>query len=244
MKSIFTALAPNVESDDAVLALKLLFAPWKWKRGSATAELADTLKKRLDVPFVELFETGRTGLEATIRCLGLGRDDEVLLQAFTCVAVPNAVIWGGAKPVYVDCTSEDYTMSVDDLVSKITPRSKAIIVQHTFGTIANIDGILKIAREHHLIVIEDCAHGLQSLQGDVSFFSFGRDKSLSSVFGGAVATRDQVLAQKLTTLRGALPQANYFWIKRQLFYPVFMHAVRQTFDIGIGRVLLLSLIHI
>src|SRR3989338_8909480 len=125
MNTIFTALAPNFQKDDAWLAFKLLFQPWRWKKGADLNKFGDWI----------LFDSGRTGLEAILKCAGIGAGDEVLLQAFTCVAVPNSVLWAGAKPVYVDC-NENFTMSVEDLKKKINPRCKAIIVQHTFGNIA------------------------------------------------------------------------------------------------------------
>ena len=236
MKSIFTALVPNVENDDAWLAFKLQFLPWRWKRGLAVGRLSDALKQRLDKKHLFLFETGRTGLEIILKSAGISVGDEVLLQAFTCVAVPNAVLWTGAKAVYVDC-NEEYTMSVEDFKKKITARSKAVIIQHTFGNMADFDAISVIAREHGLLVIEDCAHSF-AMHGDLGFFSFGRDMAFSSVFGGAVVTDDDALAEKLRVAHARLPQAGWWWIGRQLKYVVNIWLVRATFDWGIGRVLL------
>lgn len=241
MKSIFTALAPNIEPDDAWLALKLLFSSWRWKRGPELGQLADAMSNRLDIRDVMLFETGRTGLEAILTCSGIGSDDEVALQAFTCVAVPNAVLWAGATPVYVDC-NDQYTMDVEDLKKKISPQCKAIIVQHTFGTMADFDAINAIARERNLLVIEDCAHSF-AMRGDLGFFSFGGDKVISSVFGGAVAVGDRQLAEKIRTYHASLPQAGWWWILCQLKYTVDIWLARVTFDIGIGK-LLLALTHV
>src|SRR3989344_575072 len=109
MKTIFTALAPNVEKDDAILALKMLFRPWRWKRGAHVKRFYEELKKLLGVEYAFVFESGRTALYALLKCLDIKSGEEVLLQAFTCVAVPNAVLWAGAKPVYIDC-NEHFTM--------------------------------------------------------------------------------------------------------------------------------------
>ena len=236
MNTIFTALAPNFQADDAWLSIKLQFLPWRWKRGPALRQLTDSLKQRLRKKHVFLYETGRTGLEMILLAAGIGPEDEVLLQAFTCVAVPNAVLWTGARPVYVDCTKE-YTMSVDDLKNKITPRCKAIIVQHTFGNFADMSAISEIARNHHLLVIEDCAHSFE-MHGDLGFLSFGRDKAISSMFGGAVVTDNDALAEKLRNAHARLPMPGWWWILRQLKYVPGITLARATFDWGVGWLLL------
>ena len=206
MNTIFTALAPNFQKDDAWLAFKLLFQPWRWKKGADLNKFGDWI----------LFDSGRTGLEAILKCLQIGAGDEVLLQAFTCVVVPNAVRWVGARPVYVDC-NEEYTMSLEDLKRKlearpqnpnpeVSPRGKpkAIIVQHTFGNMADMEAIKNLASQNNLIIIEDCAHTM-NFQSDISFFSFGRDKVISAVFGGGVAVKDTQLRQKLINYQKVLP---------------------------------------
>ena len=120
----------------------------------------------------------------------IGEGDEVLVQAFTCVAVPNSVLWAQATPVYADI---DATLNIDpiDVEKKITNRTKAIIVQHTFGIPADMDALVALAKKHNILLIEDCAHSLGATYkgkkvgtfGDAAFFSFGRDKVVSSVFG-------------------------------------------------------------
>ena len=239
MKSIFTALAPNTQIDDAKLALKQLFLPWRWKRGQSKKELYMKLRDYLNVGHVYLFESGRSALYAILKCLDLEPGDEVLLQAFTCVAVPNSIIWAKARPVYVDC-DERFTMSVDDLKKKITPKCKAVIVQHTFGIEADINAILEIARKNSLYVIEDCAHslGLIKPKGDVSFYSFGRDKIISSTFGGATATDNELIGKRLEAFQAGMMFPIRPWIFKQLWYPAVMYFVKKTYDIFCGKLLL------
>ena len=238
MNTIFTALAPNFQKDDAWLAFKLLFQPWRWKKGADLNKFGDWI----------LFDSGRTGLEAILKCLQIGAGDEVLLQAFTCVVVPNAVRWVGARPVYVDC-NEEYTMSLEDLKRKlearpqnpnpeVSPRGKpkAIIVQHTFGNMADMEAIKNLASQNNLIIIEDCAHTM-NFQSDISFFSFGRDKVISAVFGGGVAVKHTQVRQKLIKYQKVLPMPSMFWIKRQLLYVPYMVFVRATYDLVIGKML-------
>src|SRR3989344_2250327 len=163
-KPISISLSPNVQKDDLSLALRLLFQPWKWKRGSAIKQLENEFKKYLGVKYALSFNSGRSSLFAILKSLSLPEGSEVLLQAFTCNAVPNPVLWAKLNPVYVDC-GDDFNIDVNDLTVKLASfaqgkKPKVLIVQHTFGLPANMDEIMKIAREYNMIVIEDCAHAL------------------------------------------------------------------------------------
>ncbi len=248
---IFTNLAPNTQGDDAWLALRLLFVPWKHKRGPAAEELEKAIARRTSATYAISFESGRTSLLAILAAAGIKAGDEVLLQAYTCVAVPDPVLWAGATPIYVDC-DDSLTMSPADLEKKITPRAKALIIQHTFGMPANIDVLLEIARKHNLFVIEDCAHALGALYGsagspqankpvgsfgDAAFFSFGRDKTISSVFGGMATTNDTELAQKIRTIQESYPLPAFWWVKQQLQHPVLMWLGKKTYTFG-GKIII------
>lgn len=225
---IAISLSPNTEKDDTLLALKLLFSPWRWRKGSSIEELEKEFARYLGVKFAVSFNSGRTAELAILKCLGIREDEEVLLQAFTCVVVPNSILWLKAKPVYVDIEGETFNLDPEDLEKKITPEAKAIIVQHTFGQPANLDKIQAIAKKHDLFVIEDCAHSLgakfqgkfSGTFGGAAFFSFGRDKVISSVFGGMAVTNDEKLAQKLKEYQKKLPFPSAFWIFQQLLHPL------------------------
>lgn len=178
---------------------------------------------------------------AILNSLDLEKDSEVLLQAFTCNAVPNPIIWAGLKPVFVDCDERTFNIDTEDLKRKITPRSRAVIVQHTFGLAAEMDEIVKICEEGdetnvsssrfaNACVIEDCAHDLGARYngrlvgtfGRAAFFSFSRDKVISSIYGGAVATNDDELAQKIKAYLMGVRLPSNFWIFQQLLHPVLM----------------------
>lgn len=243
--AIFTSLSPNTEKDDLWLAWQTLFKPWQWQKGQAVLELENYFKNWLPASYAFTFSSGRAGLYAILQAIGITDGDEVLLQAYTCVVVPNPIIWLGARPIYVDC-QDDFTMSVEDLEKKITAKSKAIIMQHTFGCPSQVEAIMALAKRHNLLVIEDCAHCLgghyqgQALGtfGDVSFFSFGRDKIISSVFGGMVATNNLALAEKIAKLQNNLSYPSYGWIYRQLAHPLVLFFVKKTYNIlSFGKIL-------
>ncbi len=244
-KPIFVSLSPNAQADDVFLALKLMVTPWRWRVGRAPEELADKLKEYLGVKSIFLFESGRTSLYAVLMGMKLAEDDEVLVQAFTCTAAVNPILWLGAKPVYVDI-EDDFNMSPGDLEQKITSRSRIVIIQHTFGYPAKVDEILQIARKHNLLVIEDAAHALGAEYknkkvgtfGDAAIFSFGRYKIMSSVFGGAAVTNSPEIAENIKRTLHTWDFPSLFWIFEQLFHPLLLFVAKPFYNFfSVGKVL-------
>jgi len=246
MIMIQTSLSPNAQKDDILLALSLLIRPFVWRRKSAVDALEKKLGGIVRQEHVVAVDSGRTALFTLLKALNIGKGDEVLLQAYTCVAVPAPVLWCDATPVYVDCT-DNFTLDIADLERKITREAKAIIVQHTFGAAADMSAIRDIAKKHNLFVIEDCAHAfggslddapLGSLS-DAAFFSFGRDKCVSSVFGGAITTNSGELNGKVRALVASYPQPSFLWTLRQLLHPIILGIAKSTYNIlGTGRLFL------
>ncbi|MDO8633230.1 MAG: aminotransferase class I/II-fold pyridoxal phosphate-dependent enzyme, partial [Candidatus Wildermuthbacteria bacterium] len=233
MKPISISLSPNTEPDDVLFALKLLFQPWKWRRGKANEDLEYEFAEYLQINSAVSFNSGRSALMAILSVLGFKEGDEILLQAFTCNAVPNPVLWEGLKPVYVDCREDDYNMDAEDLEQKITQKSRAVIVQHTFGLPADLEKIQSICQKHNLVLIEDCAHALGARYkgrfvgtfGKLAFFSFSRDKVISSVYGGMAVTNDTALSHQLRYFQEHAGYPSLFWVKQQLRHPLLMNWV-------------------
>jgi len=247
MKSIFTSLSPNTQADDIILSVARIFLPWSYVRGPAPRILEQDFSRRLGVRHAFSFDSGRTSLLSILTCMNLAKGDEVLVQALTCVAVPDPILWAGLVPVYVDCDEKTFTMSSEDFKRKITPKSKAVVIQHTFGQPAKMDELIAIARKNNLLIIEDCAHALGATHnnrkvgtfGDASFFSFGRDKVISSVFGGVVATDNDTLAERLEDFQKRSLYPSRLWVFRQLMHPIVLYKAKLTYDLfKLGRIIL------
>lgn len=245
-KPISISLSPNTEKDDIRLALRLIFQPGKWKRGEAIRELEEEFKKYLGAKYAFSFNSGRSSLLAILKSLDLEPESEILLQAFTCNAAANPILWSGFKPVYVDCDENTFNIDMEDLKRKMTPQSRVLMVQHTFGLPANMDKILEIAQENNLILIEDCAHSLGAeYKGEkvgtfskAAFFSFSRDKIISSVYGGMVATNDDNLAERIKKFQEETDYSSNCWILQQLMHPILMnYLILPTYSI-FGKYLL------
>lgn len=245
-KPIFTSLSPNTQKEDIWLALRLVFRPFEWQKGKEIKKLEEAFRQYFKVNFAISFLSGRTCLWAILKSLGIGRGDEVLLQAYTCVVVPNSIISLGAKPIWVDINEETFNMNAADFKKKVTKKSRAVVVQHTFGQAAEIEKIIKIAKKRNLFVIEDCAQALGGEYrgrklgtfGDTAFFSFGRDKIISSVFGGMTITNDKSIEKRLKKIQAAFPFPSKLWILQQLLHPIIFSIIILTyFPFNIGKIL-------
>lgn len=249
-RPISISLSPNVEKDDVKTALNLLIRPWLWSKGKGAKALEDNFKKYLRVKYAYSFNSGRSAFYAILKALDLERGSEVAFQAFTCNAVPNPILWANLEPLYIDCNTDDYNLSPEDLEAKVTLRQaqggnpKVVIVQHTFGLPANMEAIRSVCAKHNLILIEDCAHSLGGDYGGIpvgthskaSFFSFGRDKVISSVYGGMAVTNDDKLAKKLAQLQKDFGMPSAFWTLQQILHPILLNyiilPIYNFFDLG------------
>ncbi|MFH1049016.1 MAG: aminotransferase class I/II-fold pyridoxal phosphate-dependent enzyme [Patescibacteria group bacterium] len=251
-KPISTALLPNAELDDIKIVLKL-FLPWnwsKWQEGKEIGELENKFKEYFGVKHAISFSSGRAGLYAILKSLILQypisniQYPEVIAQAFTTIAIPNAIKQAGFKTVYIDIKEDTYNIDPDKIEEKITANTKAIIVQHTFGVPAEMDKILAFCKKHNLLLIEDCAHSLGAefggkkagTFGGAAFFSFGRDKIISSTSGGMVITSDNVLADEIKKFQSILEFPSKKWILQQLAHPlVFWFSLPIYYFFNIGK---------
>jgi len=238
---ISISLSPNLEKDDFKLALKMLFNPRSWILGNSEQLLTKRFSEIVGKDnFIYPINSGRSGLFLILKALNINKSSEIIIQALTCIVVPNAIRALGAIPVYADVDSS-FNLDPRDFEKKITKHTKAVIVQHTFGIPANMDLIIKIAKKHNILVIEDCAHSLGVSHkgkplgtiGDVAFYSFGRDKIISSVFGGMIITKDKVLSDKLDRLINQLGYNSRFFVFKQLLHPIVTYpAIKYYSKIG------------
>lgn len=247
---ISISISPNTGRDDYLTVIKTLPKPGIWLEGPQLKKAKVKLESLTGLKNTFLFNSGRSSLLAILDAFNIGKGDEVLLQAFTCVAVADPIIWVGAKPVFVD-TDETLNINPDLLEKKISAKTKAIIVQHTFGIPAGIEKIRLISKKHGILLIEDCAHSLGAsingkkigTFGDASFFSFGRDKIVSSVFGGMAYIRPEYTTEnvKLEKYYSELSYPGYFWIFQQLLHPLAFMFILPFYNLIIGKIFLLAL---
>jgi perosamine synthetase len=159
---------------------------------------------------ITLFWKGRVALYALLKAFKIKEGDEVILPAFTCVVVPNAILYCGAVPVYVDIDPFTLNASPESIKNAISARTKLIIAQNTFGLSSNLSEIIKLARNQSIPVIEDCTHGfggtfngnINGTMADAAFFSTQWNKPFSTGIGGFAFVREGEKAQCMRELEG------------------------------------------
>ena len=216
--SVFISSNSNIQEDDLLLAKKI------------TSGVVDVSKERMvledllskifkDSPFF-LFNRGRDALYIALRALGVSSKDEVIIQAFTCIAVPAPILWLGATPRYVDIDPKSFNVDIDKLRNNINEFTRAIILQHTFGNLLDVKSVREIVDEANIDrkekekihIIEDCAHhSLLSNRevlkySDIGLFSFAQDKSISSTQGGLVVVKSPSFSKIFSILYDAVPE--------------------------------------
>ena len=151
---------------------------------------------------------GRIALYAFLKSLKLQKDDEVIIPAFTCVVVPNAIFYTGLKPVYVDISPKTFNIDISLLEKAISNRTKVIVCQNTFGLSSNILEIISFAKKHNLYTIEDCTHGFGGYYKgkpngsycDAAFYSTQWNKPFSTGIGGFLVVNDDKLVKNVRAL--------------------------------------------
>lgn len=178
--------------------------------GENVKKFEEEVKNYLGVSNAIGVASGTDALHLALKALNIGKGDEVITTPFTFFATVEAILYVGAKPVFVDIEETTYNIDPEKIEEKITPQTKAIIPVHIFGCPANMPKIHPIAKKYGLKVIEDAAQAFgASIKekkigsfGDLGCFSFYPSKNLGCFGdGGMVVTNDSELAEKIRILR-------------------------------------------
>ncbi len=248
-------LAPNENLDDALASIKILCQPWRWYGKNEILTAKKYILEYLKTPHAKIhfFLTGRFALYHLLKSLNLKKGSEVIIPAFTCEAVVLPILALGLKPVFVDIEKNTFSIDYDNLKSHISKKTSCLLIQHTFGfRPSNQEKIIKLALKYNLAVIEDLAHGFFNYQIPTSIkekiqkknfnyfllLSFGRSKSLSSVFGGAVVSFNKKVNKNLKTGQKEVSQITYSHLIKLLIYKPIVFLAKNTYNIfGLGKLI-------
>jgi len=227
MKVPFFDLAVQFKSieNEVKSALDEVFRSQQFIMGPEVQTLEQAMAQYCQTRFAVAVASGSDALLLSLMALGIGTGDEVLLPPFTFFATAGSVSRLGAIPIFVDIDPETYNIDPSKLEEKMTVRTKAVIPVHLFGQCADMDPLLKIAKEKKLLIVEDAAQALGAeykptvgssgrragKMGDLGCFSFYPTKNLGA-FGdaGMVVTDNPDLAGKVRLLRVHGSQPKYF----------------------------------
>lgn len=192
------------------------------------------------------FGTGRESMLALLRAMNYQPGDEIILQGYTCIVMSNAIHTAGLVAVYADIDKDTLNFNLEALKAAITPKTRAIVCQNTFGIPGDTQALRKVCDEHQLLLIEDCAHMLPDVKGpatvgkygDTLLASFSRDKAFSGVSGGAMLTRHPAIAAALRKEQEGAVEESLGTIFALLQYPLLYAIVRPLYGMVIGKAIL------
>jgi perosamine synthetase len=210
--------APDIQESDIEAVCRVLRSR-QLSLGPKLEEFERSIASHAGAPDAVAVSSGTSGLHLCIRAFGIGNGDEVLVPSFTFIAAANAIRFEGAQPVFVDIETRTLNVDPAKLEAAITPRTRAIMVVHTFGCPAEMSSILEIARVRGLLTIEDACEAIGAEYdgrkagtiGDAGVFAFYPNKQITTGEGGAIVTRDSKLAGMLRTLRNQGRDASHDW---------------------------------
>jgi len=198
---------PYFDEEEIEELKEVLDSGWV-SQGPKTKEFEDAFAKYVGAKYAVAVTNCTAALHLSLLGIGIEKGDEVLVADFTHPATGHAVLYCGAKPVFIDVDPKTYNIDPGLIEEKITEKTKAIIPVHTFGQPADMDPIMEIASDYGLRVIEDaaCAHGAKykgnfaGTIGDTGCFSFHARKGMTTGEGGMVVTDNKELAEEIRSL--------------------------------------------
>ncbi len=215
---------PLLDGNERRYLAECLDTGWISSEGPFVAEFEQRFAERVGRRHGIAVCNGTAALDAAIDALGIGPGDEVILPAFTIISCIGQIVRSGATPVLVDSDPITWNMDVSILQEKITHRTKAIMVVHTYGLPVDMDPVLALCAKHDLKLIEDAAeaHG-QTYRGracgsfgDISTFSFYPNKHVTTGEGGMLLVDDDEMAATCRDLRNLCFQPQRRFVHERL----------------------------
>lgn len=217
---------PKLDGNERKYLNECIDSGWISFEGPFVKRFEEGMAKITNRKYGIAVSNGSVALDTAVMALKLKEGDEVIMPTFTIMSCAAAVVRVGAKPVLVDSDPVTWNMKVEDIESKITSKTKAIMVVHIYGLPVDMDKVLELAEKYHLYIIEDAAemHG-QTYKGkpcgsfgDISTFSFYPNKHITCGEGGMVLTDDENLAERSKLVRNLFFSPKKRYVHEELGY--------------------------
>ncbi len=198
---------PDIDKEDIQAVVNALESGWLSK-GPKVLEFEEQLQCFFGGRYVVTCNSGTAALHLALLAAGIKEGDEVIVPSFTFASTINVIVHVGATPIFADVQEDTFCIDVQDVVSKLTSRTKAIVAVHYAGLSADIDSLMNVCNQHNLLLIEDAAHAMGAYyknkpigtHGHIVCFSFYATKTLSTGEGGALVTDDKQIADQARLL--------------------------------------------
>lgn len=208
------------DEDDVNAISKVIRSGMNWAVGSNIEKFEEEIANYIGADYCLTFNSGTSAIHAALIAHGVTTGDEVIVPSFTFIATANAPLFVGAKPVFADIEETTFGLNPDDVVERITPKTRAIMPIHYGGCPCMIQELREIADDHGLLLIEDAAEAFGAsingrkvgTFGDSAMMSFCQNKIITTGEGGAIVTDSRDLYEKMKLIRshGRLETTDYF----------------------------------
>lgn len=231
---------PVISRDAKRNVLRALESGWLSAAGPFVGEFEKKFARYLGVKHAVSVTSGTAALHVALLALKIGPGDEVIVPAFTMAATWMAVMYTGAKPVFVDCEPETFNIDPILIEKKITKKTRAIMPVHIYGHACEMQKIMAIARKHKLFVVEDAAEALGGQYhgkkcgtfGDINCFSFYANKIVTTGEGGMIVTNNPLLARRAEKLKDLFHSDRKRFIHEELGYNYRMTNLQAAVGVG------------
>jgi dTDP-4-amino-4,6-dideoxygalactose transaminase len=210
-------ISTPVLAREEIEAVERVLQSGRLAQGPKVEEFEALFASYIGTKYAIATSNGTTALHAALLAAGIGDGDEVITTPFSFVASGNAILFCGAKPVFVDIDRDTFSLDPRLIPAKITSKTKAILPVHLYGHPCHMGEILRICREHNLVLIEDAcqAHGAEYRGKKVgSFgigcFSFYATKNMTTGEGGMITTDDSHIAERARLIGRHGQKERYF----------------------------------
>ncbi len=207
-QKLIKAAQPCVGQEEVEAVRKVLLSG-NYISGKKVKEFEGKFADYVGVKYAIACNSGTSALHIILAALGIGPGDEVLVPSLTFFSTISAVLHQNAVPVFVDIDLDDFCISPQDVIKRITDKTKAMIPVHLFGDAAKLDELIEIANKHNLNIVEDCAqaHGTEYNNkkvgsfGMANAFSFFATKHMTTGEGGMITTDNEEIKRKAGLIR-------------------------------------------
>lgn len=200
---------PSLTGNEMKYVKDCLESNWISSKGKYVGEFENKFSTYINCRYASTVSNGTVALHLALVALGIGPGDEVIVPTFTYIASVNAITYTGATPVFVDSLKSTWQMDPEDVLRKITPKTKAIMVVHLYGHPCDMARLMEISKDNNLYVVEDCAEAFGTLYkgqhvgtfGDIGTFSFFGNKTITTGEGGMIVTKHKKLNDRIANLK-------------------------------------------
>lgn len=211
---------PSLTGNEKKYVNECLDSTWISSKGKFVKQFEEQFAGYVGTRHAASVCNGTVAIHLALVALGIGRGDEVIVPTLTYVASVNAIAYTGATPVFADSVKATWQLDPAEVRSRITPRTRAVLVVHLYGHPCEMDEIVALCEEHNLFLVEDCAEAIGTRYkgrhvgsfGHISTFSFFGNKTITTGEGGMVVTNDDTLHDRSVHFKGqGLAKYREYW---------------------------------